>query len=592
MKGAKNSLIFQIMVTVIIGIISVTVLISGLMIRISTDIFIDTYGKSQEQVFEQMEQECNTLHENISLFLNRIDTSWAFRRYFSHQNEMDDFLRFRTIYQMKQDLKKALPSNLEEMSLLVLNQDGDSFLNQDERLVTSEQEILASSITKRAFERKNTMVYEYRNHGFTSSTQHTNVLLASKVLYDSTTKKSYAIVYISIKEQDILKFYRSFVSKYSHFYLVDQDNRIVLSDQREEIDSIWALKKKQESDSDIRSLEEKDGKKVILLGKELPYYQWTLYGVIDTGQVLEKLYDIPSLTLIASGIGGIVVCIVFSIMKQTTKPLSLLIQKMSVARESGFRQTLPISGSREVQQLTMTYNAMLEDIEGYIIQLLKVQKEKRKAEIHALQMQINPHYIYNTLTSIKWLIWQGDTKKSVQALDAFILLLRNTIGNEDEFILLSKEIENLQNYVLINQIRYGNQIDVQYEIEDTCKNYDVPKLMLQPFVENAFFHGYPSGQTGTITIQAKVENQMLVIKVIDDGVGMSKETLKKVYTKEEKGEHFTGIGIHNVDDRLRLLYGEDCGIRIESKEQEGTTISIQMPVIYRGSEKKELNKLF
>lgn len=265
---------------------------------------------------------------------------------------------------------------------------------------------------------------------------------------------------------------------------------------------------------------------------------------------------------------------------------------MSVARESGFRQTLPISGSKEVQQLTITYNAMLEDIERYITQLLEVQNEKRKAEIHALQMQINPHYVYNTLTSIKWLIWQGDTKKSVQALDAFILLLRNTIGNEDEFILLSKEIENLQNYVLINQIRYGNQIAVQYEIENTCKHYDVPKLILQPFVENAFFHGYPSGQTGTITIQAKVENQMLVIKVIDDGVGMSKETLKKVYTKEEKGEHFTGIGIHNVDDRLQLLYGEDCGIRIESKEQEGTTISIQMPVIYRGSEKKELNKLF
>ena len=558
--------------------ISVTCLISGLMIHLSSDIFIDTYGKSQEQVFERMGQELNAFHENLLMFLNRMDASWTFRSYFNHQNEMDDIARFQTIYQMKKDIKKALPSNLNGISILVLNQKGESFLNQDELLTTSAQEILNSSITKRALEQKNTIVYESLPHGFTSSTQSTRVIMATKVLCDSSTQKPYAIVYISIKESEFKKFYEYFVSEYTHCYFVNEKEQVVVSDQTQEIGSTWSWLDKERLENKTRSIEEKDGKKVILLQKTLPYYQYTAYGVIDANQALEKLYDIPKLIVISCGIGSILLLIVFCIVKQTTRSLSILIQKMSVARENGFRQKLPMCGVKEVQELTATYNVMLDDIETYISQLIETQKEKRRAEIRALQMQINPHYVYNTLTSIKWLIWQGDTKTSVQALDAFIRLLRNTIGNEDEFILLSDEIENLQNYVLINQIRYGNQIEVQYQIEDACKSYYVPKLILQPFVENAFFHGYPSGQRGVIQVLAKLEQETLRIKIVDDGVGISGEALEKLTSHKKKTEHFTGIGIQNVRERLHLLYGEHSGVQINSKEQQGTEVIIQIPI--------------
>ena len=122
-------------------------------------------------------------------------------------------------------------------------------------------------------------------------------------------------------------------------------------------------------------------------------------------------------------------------------------------------------------------------------------------------MQINPHYIFNTLSSIKWLIWQGNNDKSISALDSFINLLRNTISKTDEFITIEDEIENIKNYVFINNIRYGDRIKVEYFIMPDCNDYLVPKLILQPFIENSFFHGFPSDEEGKIQVFIKEQGE-------------------------------------------------------------------------------------
>ena len=245
--------------------------------------------------------------------------------------------------------------------------------------------------------------------------------------------------------------------------------------------------------------------------------------------------------------------------------------------DNGFRQCALLSDAR---QLTSTYNTMIRDINQYIEQIVSIEKEKRTAEIHALQMQINPHYMYNTLASIKWLAWQQDTKKTTEVIDAFISLLRNTISNTDEFITVEQEIRNLENYVKINQVRYGDHVKVEYYIPAQCMELRLPKLILQPFVENAFFHGFPEGRTGCIQIFARLEERYLRFDDIEDnGVGMNAETLMLLKQKEKiKGEHFTGIGVNNVDDRIKMIYGMDYGINIVSKEESGTTVTIKIPI--------------
>lgn len=242
------------------------------------------------------------------------------------------------------------------------------------------------------------------------------------------------------------------------------------------------------------------------------------------------------------------------------------------------QEYVQIEGTEEIQELSKTYNTMLQRINQYIEEKLKIQEEKRNAEIHALQMQINPHYMYNTLASIKWLIWQGDTAKSTAVIDAFISLLRNTISNTDEFVSVEQEIENLRNYTLINQTRYGDAVDVEFYVSESCKECLVPKLILQPFVENAFFHAFPKGMSGEISVFVKEERHYLRFDIVDDGVGMGTETLSALRNKTtKKSEHFTGIGINNVDDRIKLIYGMDYGINIVSEKEKGTTITILLP---------------
>lgn len=282
------------------------------------------------------------------------------------------------------------------------------------------------------------------------------------------------------------------------------------------------------------------------------------------------------LAILVTGAAGFVI---FWLIRAQTKPIYELAHTMEKVREGNLEEYAEVKGTEEIRQFTSTYNTMIRDINQYIEQIVSIEKEKRTAEIHALQMQINPHYMYNTLASIKWLAWQQDTKKTTEVIDAFISLLRNTISNTDEFITVEQEIRNLENYVKINQVRYGYHVKVEYYIPAQCMELRLPKLILQPFVENAFFHGFPEGRTGCIQIFARLEERYLRFDIEDNGVGMNAETLMSLKQKEKiKGEHFTGIGVNNVDDRIKMIYGMDYGINIVSKEESGTTVTIKIPI--------------
>lgn len=576
-----NGLFGHITLLVFLGIGVISVTVSTVVLAMSRNAFTETYGKSQQRVFDEIEKSLIDLNNRLLDIVNAIDSSWAFRLYFNDEGEMDNIQNFQNIYQMEQDLEQSKASELVRPSILVLGMNGKHYLSRTETISQSDRDILESQPVQNAVNNVDSLHYTYSKGAYTATSQNVDVMVVSKALYYHENKDIYAIVLVTLTDAYIREYYDYFVTDYSMFYMVSDEGIVMSSNDREIIGRVLETQWYRDAarkESVGRWITKIDNKSYTIMKQDLPYLGCSIYGLIDNDKALDNLYNMPLLIFLCILIGIITLVLCLVIARRTLNPLSQFVDKMSLVRDGEFTQYMPVSGTEEIKELAVTYNYMLDDIKKYIEQLLQTQKEQRQSEIKALQMQINPHYIYNTLASIKWLVYQNNQEKTVKTIDAFIQLLRNTISNSDEFITVDKELENLHHYVLINQTRYGDAVKVEYYVSPDCGNCLLPKMILQPFIENAFFHAFPSGMCGTIEIFIKQQDDLLEIRVVDDGIGMDSDTAERAVGQDISKEHYSGIGVHNVHERLQLLYGEEYGIQIESRKQNGTCVKISLPV--------------
>lgn len=582
LKSHLNSFSGKIILMVMLGMSLIAVTVSFVVLYMSRQVFGKNYGDSQEKVFEQIEKEFNDFHDHIENVFEAIDSSWAFRLYFNENSELDNTQTFQNVYQMEQDLEKSKSADMERLNILVVGYNGKHYLSRTENICVTDDEILKSKPAEKAISDPDVVHYTYSNQAYTTTSRNADTLIISKALYYHESGEVYAIAFVTLTMEELKQYYNYFVSDTTSFYMVDDENMVLCSSEPGKTGTIlqtdWFHKIK---DFDKMRMEtESDRTRYTLMKRNLPYQKCTIYALINNDVALQDLYNMPLLIAICCAIGIFIMVICLFYTHKTMNPLAKLIGKMSAIREGRFSEYMTVEGTTEAQELASTYNYMLDDLKHYVDELVQTQKKQRQAEISALQMQINPHYIYNTLASIKWLVYQNDTQKTVRTIDAFISLLRNTISNSDEFIPLSRELINIQNYILINQTRYGDSIQVEYYVSRSCEDCLLPKMILQPFIENTFFHAYPEGRCGTIQIVVKQKDGKLVIQIIDDGIGMTQEKVVKIMTEKSQKEHYSGIGVHNVQERLKLLYGDDYGINIISEEQKGTTVEIVLPVNY------------
>ncbi len=581
-KSHLNSFSGRIALIVMIGIGLIAVTVSFVVLFMSRQVFSKNYGDSQEKVFEQIEKEFNDFHDHIENVFEAIDSSWAFRLYFGENAKLDNTQTFQNVYQMEQDLEKSKSADMERLNILVVGYNGKHYLSRTENICVADEKILQSEPAQKAIAEPDIIHYTYTNKAYTTTSRNVDTVVVSKALCYHESKEIYAIAFVTLTMEELKPYYNYFVSDTTSFYMVDDSGMVLCSNEAEVTGTVlqtdWFTKMK-ESDA-LRMEAQSDHTFYTLMKRNLPYQRCAIYALINNDVALQDLYNMPLLIGICCVIGILIMMTCLFYTHKTMRPLSKLIGKMSAIREGRFSEYMMVEGTTEVQELASTYNYMLDDLKHYVEELVQTQKKQRQAEISALQMQINPHYIYNTLASIKWLVYQNDTPKTVRTIDAFISLLRNTISNSDEFISVSQEMINIQNYILINQTRYGDSIQVEYYISRTCEDCLLPKMILQPFIENTFFHAYPEGRCGTIQIVVKQADGRLTIQIIDDGIGMTREKVLNIMNEKTKKEHYSGIGVHNVQERLKLLYGDDYGINIISEEEKGTTVEIVLPVNY------------
>lgn len=583
-KLKSNSLFFKLTLIMVISSISVSVITAFAIINISKKLFINNFSITNTKILKQIQANSSDLNDKVINVINTVNDSWAFRRYLS-EYDCNSIEQFNIIYNFKQDLKiKESSLDSENIDFLLIGTNNSTYIGSSALLTTPVEEIKKNKITLNSLNAPDKLLYQYSNSGFTSLTKNNNCIIATKVLQDRNTRKQFGMIYVLIHESVFNKLYSSFTTEGNDVVMISSTGTILSSNKHDLIgtnnENLLNEAKKIHNDN-LKYLNVNLNKKhYTILAEYMPIYDFYLVNIIDTNKALNDMYSIKEVIFICSIIIAISVSILFMVTRRTTKPLRILVEEMSKITEGNFNNHINLQGSWEIRKLSNSFNYMLDGLSNHVEMLLKAEKNQRKAELWALQMQINPHFIYNTLASIKWLVLKGDKEKSSETINSFISLLQNTISETSETITVAQEIENLKNYVFINETRYGDNIKVNFHVLPNCNDYKIPKLILQPFIENAFFHAFTENTEGRIHVFISEKNNKLFCEIVDNGKGMNETQVSSLYSSpSSKHKHFTGIGIKNVDDRIKLLYGNEYGVTIDSKINIGTTINIYLPLI-------------
>ncbi len=241
----------------------------------------------------------------------------------------------------------------------------------------------------------------------------------------------------------------------------------------------------------------------------------------------------------------------------------------------------PVGGTREVQELSDSFEHMVLRIQELMTTVREEEINLRKTELKALQAQINPHFLYNTLDSIAWMCEQGRNADAVKMVHALARLFRISISRGHELIPIAKEIEHAESYLQIQMYRYKNQFTYTFDVDPDCLGYYCNKITLQPIIENSINHGLElMVEEGRIDVCVRQDGDDIVFSVQDNGVGMSEEQIEAIMQHGPTDR--TGIGIKNVNDRLKIYFGRNYGLHITSEPDVGTCVEIRMPKIREG----------
>ncbi|MFW6030515.1 MAG: sensor histidine kinase, partial [Halanaerobiales bacterium] len=244
--------------------------------------------------------------------------------------------------------------------------------------------------------------------------------------------------------------------------------------------------------------------------------------------------------------------------------------------EGNFHQRIKYqSNDEEFEQITQAFNEMAETIEQLVDEVFISDLDKKDAELQLIQSQVNPHFLYNTLSSISRLGKLGEIEKMHKMIMELAKFYRLSLNQGEIFISIYNEIEQVKSYNNILKIKYGKKFDVTFDINPEILNYRTVKFILQPFVENSLEHAWFKGHL-YVRIIAYQEEDHVVLKVIDNGIGMKDDIIKQVLNENEVKR---GYGVHNVNERIKLHYGNSYGVEIFSIINGGTTVKITMPVL-------------
>ncbi len=445
---------------------------------------------------------------------------------------------------------RAAAYNTDEFSL--------DALRQDERLAPlladeTDQAMLPTHVSAQG---TGVMVYTFQ------------MVLRMDDLFSGETK---GLVVLDLSELILCQQYSTYQKEGVTFWVVDSDGTIVSSKDKGKIGTYCGYTP-QELENIARNEQSlKDG---FILCERISGTDWYLVEWLDSAIAFEPLTQVGSVIMAIIALCGVLLfCALSLTARRLQQRVNRINDKMEQVIQGDLSVRIPVEHSDEFGRIESEFNSMVAEIDRLIREVRQGEQQKRLAELDFLQAQINPHFIHNTLTSIRFMLEMGKVREAGEMIFYFSKLLRRTISRSNEFITLEEEVRTLEDYVNLQKFRYQDSFEASYDISPQTLNARVPALILQPVVENAIFHSVGRSMVH-ISISARREDSQLILVVEDDGVGMSRELRETVLHKDVQVNR---VGLRNVHDRIQLNYGKEYGLAITEREGHGTRVTFRLP---------------
>ena len=547
--------------------------------------------------------ENNTLEYNMQVIENNMDrlisTVNDYSRIISYSDSVQNALKEESVtdYINIQDLQDAvirMASSCEGISsVYLLNNKGEAYIAGNIYEGNSIKEQLQNStwfqdaLKQDSNYSINSEIITYKNN----SSQRRKSVSFLRVINNLETLESMGLLVINIPYEKVEETYRSVGNADGIKTMVlDKKGDIVASS----IEDSTLEEKILSSD-----LQGEPGKYVILDHNGTRYKigevmatdgEWKIISAISRTETLSimRKYTLFYVLIMALGIALCIFGTSF-ITQRISVPLQNVLTSMEKVEQGKFERIKEIQVNQETNELQEKYNQMLDDTEALMVQKVEEQRQRRKYELSLLQMQIKPHFLYNTLDSITWMIEGERNDEAVFMISQLARLFRISLSKGHTIISIKDELQHAQSYMNIQKVRYKNKFQISFDIAPDILECCIVKLILQPILENAINYGVREmDDCGEIIVRGSRQKDEILLSVTDNGMGIPEEEVEFLLTDTKRvHKKGSGVGLVNVNNRIKILFGEQYGLHIESELDEGTTVSIKIPAIIYSEENRK-----
>lgn len=577
--GRFSSIQSVIFATVAVLVLSAVVIVTGVSMRFTNTSIFENSSQYTQTIIQQMNQNIDSYidyMENIAYLIssNEDVQDYLFSDEIDSEGRYRILKQFETILDSRSDIRNV--GIISKSGRMLIN-NGSKSVNHDLNINTQEWYTQALNSPEGA-----TLTSSHVQHII--SGERPWVITLSRGIRDrSGSGEKEGVFFIDLNYSAISGLCdQSTVGTKGYAFILDAKGNIVYHPQQQQLynelqtENISLI---MDTDEDTVLTGTGNNGKLYSISRS-DKTGWTVVDCTNVRELLSKSRQAQSIYVLTAVV-LVIVALLFSrfMARSITLPIQKLRDSMKKVQEGDFSVSDVVVDSRnEIGSLTKSFDVMTHRIQELMEQNVHEQEQKRKSELKALQSQINPHFLYNTLDSIIWMA-EGKKNEEVVLMTASLArLLRQSISNEDEVVPIANEVEYARGYLTIQKMRYKDKLEFQIDVDPSILHIPLIKLVLQPIIENAIYHGLKYKESkGLLIIKGFPKDGNAVLQVIDDGVGMDEETLAHIYDRHKVNYHSNGVGVYNVQKRLKLYYGEDYGIAYESTPGKGTTATITIP---------------